>query len=153
MILSLSSMLYNRTMETFRPTCLLGLAGQPSGLFTEDLIKLMTANCDMLNQRPIIMVSARTQSCPLCSGHVRSRSYICMFAVYVGGCSMPQPMSNPTAKAECTPRQAYEWSDGQAIVATGSPFEPVELNGKVYIPSQVRRSVALKHSRARAVRD
>lgn len=66
---------------------------------------------------------------------------------------MPQPMSNPTAKAECTPRQAYEWSDGQAIVATGSPFEPVELNGKVYIPSQVRRSVALKHSRAGAVRD
>jgi malate dehydrogenase (oxaloacetate-decarboxylating)(NADP+) len=47
-------------------------------------------------------------------------------------------MSNPTAKAECTPRQAYEWSDGNAIVATGSPFEPVELNGKTYIPSQVR---------------
>ena len=46
-------------METFQPTCLLGLAGQPSGLFTEDLIKLMTANCEMLNQRPIIMVSPR----------------------------------------------------------------------------------------------
>ena len=50
-------------------------------------------------------------------------------------------MSNPTAKAECTPRQAYEWSDGKAIVATGSPFEPVDFNGKVYIPSQVRDSV------------
>lgn len=46
-------------METFKPTVLLGLAGQPSGLFTEDLIKLMSANCAMLDQRPIIMVGSQ----------------------------------------------------------------------------------------------
>jgi len=85
-------------VSTFKPTCLLGLAAQPAGLFTETMVRNMVAYTD----HPIVM-----------------------------------PMSNPTAKAECTPQQAYSWTDGKAIVATGSPFPATTMpDGRVLIPSQ-----------------
>ncbi|KAF4677703.1 Malic enzyme [Perkinsus chesapeaki] len=45
-------------------------------------------------------------------------------------------LSNPTPKAEATPEQLYMWTNGEAWVATGSPFKPVSFNGKTYIPGQ-----------------
>ncbi len=50
------------------------------------------------------------------------------------------PLSNPSKKIEATPEQLIEWTKGKAIVATGSPFEPVEFDGKSYPIAQCNNS-------------
>ncbi|PMH46644.1 NAD-dependent malic enzyme [Vibrio sp. 10N.286.49.B3] len=50
------------------------------------------------------------------------------------------PLSNPTSRVEATPNDILRWTNGEALVATGSPFEPVLHDGKTYPIAQCNNS-------------
>jgi malate dehydrogenase (oxaloacetate-decarboxylating) len=70
------------------------------------------------------------------------------------------PLSNPTSRCEATPQQVLDWTDGRALIGTGSPFGPAKVNGKDVRIDQTNNSyifpglaLGIISSRARRVSD
>jgi malic enzyme len=87
---------------------------------TPDLVDTIRA------RRPTVLVGTTA------AGGTFSETVIRAMADGLGPTDRPivLPLSNPTAMAEATPADVLAWTDGRAIVATGSPFEAVEIDGQ-----------------------
>ena len=88
-------------------------------------------------QKPTVLVGVSTQRGAFTDGVIKEMCAISERPIIF-------PLSNPTSRAECTARQAYEWTDGKAIFASGSPFDPEEVNGEMCYPSQCNNMVREK---------
>jgi malate dehydrogenase (oxaloacetate-decarboxylating) len=83
----------------------------------------------IVNARPTVMYGLSAHPGTITERDVRAMLVHCPRPIIF-------PMSNPTANAEAVPADLLSWSDGRAIIATGSPFAPVDLHGQTYRFSQ-----------------
>jgi malate dehydrogenase (oxaloacetate-decarboxylating) len=81
------------------------------------------------NAKPTVLYGLSAHPGTINERMVRAMSEYCKHPIIL-------PMSNPTANCEAIPTDLLAWSDGRAIIATGSPFEPAEYKGKQYSFSQ-----------------
>ena len=107
-------------IETLKPTCLIGAAGQ-GGAFTKELLTTMETNMPQLPRKA--------------GGEGKSKAeHPGMRGMRDSGRAAPivLALSNPTANSECTFQEAWDATDGRVVFAAGSPFPAVDTdNGPV----------------------
>ena len=91
-----------------------------NGLDTDSTLDLLAV---VKGIKPTVLIGASGQSGAFSEAVIRAMAQ---------GCELPAifPFSNPTSKCEAVPGDIFEWTSGQALVATGSPFAAVEVNGR-----------------------
>jgi malate dehydrogenase (oxaloacetate-decarboxylating) len=90
---------------------------------------------DVVRQvRPTMLIGTSTQAGAFTESLVRDMAAHCDRPIIM-------PLSNPTSKAEAMPADVLAWSGGRALVATGSPFAPVELDGVTYSIAQANNAL------------
>jgi malate dehydrogenase (oxaloacetate-decarboxylating) len=87
------------------------------------------------NAKPTMLIGTSTQSGAFTEGIVRQMASTVDRPVIM-------PLSNPTSKAEAVPEDLIRWTDGRALVATGSPFLPVSYGGRTYTIAQANNALA-----------
>ena len=89
---------------------------------------------DVINcARPAVLIGVSGQAGLFTEGLIRAMHKHCAQPIVF-------PLSNPSKRIEATPSDILQWTDGNAIVATGSPYEPVEYEGKRYPIPQCNNS-------------
>jgi malic enzyme len=112
-----------REMESFKATYARP-AGELAGYTCSDP-QHITLEETILNFKPTILIGTSGTAGVFNEAVIRAMSSIHARPIIF-------PLSNPTSKSECTAEEAVRWSDGRAIVATGSPFAPVSYRGRTY---------------------
>jgi malate dehydrogenase (oxaloacetate-decarboxylating) len=86
------------------------------------------------HSRPTMLIGTSTQAGAFTEAIVRQMA---------AGAERPiiMPLSNPTSKAEALPADLIRWTQGRALVATGSPFPPVEYDGRTYRIAQANNAL------------
>jgi malate dehydrogenase (oxaloacetate-decarboxylating) len=87
----------------------------------------------MLNAKPTILIGVSGQPGLFTEQVIKAMHQGCEYPIIF-------PLSNPSKQVEATPQQLIEWTDGKALIATGSPFAPVEYKGKVFVTPQCNNS-------------
>jgi malate dehydrogenase (oxaloacetate-decarboxylating) len=86
------------------------------------------------NVHPTMLIGCSTQAGAFTEAIVRDMAAHCTRPIIM-------PLSNPTSKAEAMPADLLAWTDGAALVATGSPFAPVEHGGVTYHIAQANNAL------------
>ena len=85
--------------------------------------------------KPTALIGVTGKALPVGAGRLFSREVVETMA-HFNARPIVFALSNPTEHHECLPEQAYAWSGGKAVYASGVPFPPLHLDGKTYLPSQ-----------------
>lgn len=86
------------------------------------------------NIKPTILIGCSTMKGAFTEETVRLMAKTCARPIIF-------PLSNPIEKCEATPTQLLEWTDGKALIATGSPFPPVKYRGQEFVISQCNNAL------------